>query len=90
MNTQTSVLVKKSDDDDVEKQLQWSWRGEELLKTMQFGKGHVSTKHLLDQKVMNDVSDYLWYMTRLVYLFSTFQYILIYVVTFCKINAVLI
>ncbi|XP_042047880.1 beta-galactosidase 15-like [Salvia splendens] len=62
VNTQTSVLVKKSDDGG-EKQLQWSWRGEELFKTMQFGKGHVSTKHLLDQKVMNDVSDYLWYMT---------------------------
>ena len=67
------MLVKKSDDDG-EKPLQWSWRGEELFKTMQFGKGHVSTKHLLDQKVMNDVSDYLWYMTRLVYLFRSILY----------------
>ncbi|XP_057767562.1 beta-galactosidase 15-like [Salvia miltiorrhiza] len=64
VNTQTSVMVKKSDNGENEPiSLEWRWRPEELDTTVVYGKGHVSATQLLDQKVMNDVSDYLWYMT---------------------------
>lgn len=44
--------------------LKWVWRPENLDDTVIQGKGPVNAKRLLDQKVANDVSDYLWYMTR--------------------------
>lgn len=44
--------------------LRWTWRPETTNDTVQLGKGHVAASHLLDQKVINDISDYLWYMTR--------------------------
>lgn len=67
MNTQTSVMVKKANDAEIEPiSLKWRWRAEDLDKTVVHGKGQVSATQLLDQKVMNDVSDYLWYMTRYV------------------------
>lgn len=70
MNTQTSVMVKKySNSENEPVSLNWTWRGEELDETVVNGKGQLSASQLLDQKVMNDVSDYLWYMTRLVFFF---------------------
>lgn len=71
MNTQTSVMVKKYSNGENEPiSLNWTWRPEILDKTVVNGKGQISASQLFDQKVMNDVSDYLWYMTRLVHLLS--------------------
>lgn len=65
VNTQTSVMVKKANDAELELvSLHWAWMAENLDKTVVHGKGQVSAKQLLDQKFMNDSSDYLWYMTR--------------------------
>lgn len=44
--------------------LKWKWIPEVVDKNVLLGKGQVSSSHLLDQKVANDVSDYMWYMTR--------------------------
>nr|XP_009616320.1 beta-galactosidase 15-like [Nicotiana tomentosiformis] len=64
VNTQTSIMVKKSNEGESETaSLQWSWRPEKLDETVLLGKGHISANQLLDQKVADDVSDYMWYMT---------------------------
>lgn len=44
--------------------LNWLWRPENLDDTLLHGKGHISANQLIDQKAVNDASDYLWYMTR--------------------------
>lgn len=81
MNTQTSVMVKKYSNSENEPiSLNWKWRAEELDETVVNGKGQISASQLVDQKVMNDISDYLWYMTRLVFDFIIFWYIFTYVV----------
>lgn len=73
-------MVKKSDNGETEPiSLEWTWRPEELDKTVVHGKGQVSARQLLDQKVMNDVSDYLWYMTRFVNIFIYFISLVIYI-----------
>ncbi|KAH6828560.1 beta-galactosidase 7 [Perilla frutescens var. hirtella] len=64
VNTQTSVMVKKSNEAENEPiALKWTWKNENFDKTILHGKGQLSATRILDQKVMNDVSDYLWYMT---------------------------
>ncbi|GMY36491.1 beta-galactosidase 15-like [Fagus crenata] len=65
VNTQTSVMVKKSNKAENEPiSLSWVWRPEILDDTVLHGAGQVSAHELLDQKVAaNDASDYLWYMT---------------------------
>ncbi|KAL7224940.1 hypothetical protein ACSBR1_026261 [Camellia fascicularis] len=66
VNTQTSVMVKKTNEAENEPSvLNWSWRPENTDKTIMLGQGHVSKTQLLDQKFIDDVSDYLWYMTSL-------------------------
>lgn len=44
--------------------LSWSWRPEAIDDTVVHGKGQKSASQIVDQKAINDVSDYLWYMTR--------------------------
>lgn len=44
--------------------LKWVWRPELIDDLALRGTGRVSAKKLIDQKVANDVSDYLWYMTK--------------------------
>ncbi|CAI9782706.1 unnamed protein product [Fraxinus pennsylvanica] len=65
VNTQTNLMVKKSNEAEAEPaSLKWSWRPEiNLEQTLVQGKGQLSTSMIVDQKVANDVSDYLWYMT---------------------------
>ncbi|XP_059634689.1 beta-galactosidase 15-like [Cornus florida] len=64
VNTQTSVMVKKSNEAESEpSSLKWVWRPENVDETVLHGKGDVAASQLIDQKVTNDVSDYLWYMT---------------------------
>ncbi|CAA3017871.1 beta-galactosidase 15-like [Olea europaea subsp. europaea] len=65
VNTQTNLMVKKSNEAEAEPaSLKWSWRPEiNLEQTLVQGKGQVSVNMIVDQKVANDVSDYLWYMT---------------------------
>ncbi|CAK9171385.1 unnamed protein product [Ilex paraguariensis] len=66
VNTQTSVMVKKPNEAENEPiALKWVWRPENIDDTVLQGKGLVSASHLVDQKVANDVTDYLWYMTSL-------------------------
>ncbi|KAL9165755.1 hypothetical protein ABFS82_06G191200 [Erythranthe guttata] len=66
VNTQTSKMIKVANEAENEPiVLKWSWMQENLDENALLGKGQVSASHLLDQKVANDVSDYLWYMTRL-------------------------
>ncbi|KAJ8543368.1 hypothetical protein K7X08_005891 [Anisodus acutangulus] len=65
VNTQTSVMVKKSNDAESEpSSLQWSWRPERIDEAIVLGRGQSSAHELLDQKVVNDTSDYMWYMTN--------------------------
>ncbi|CDP03052.1 unnamed protein product [Coffea canephora] len=65
VNTQTWVKVKRSNEAENEPvSLSWTWRPEAIDDAVVHGKGHVSANRLLDQKVINDASDYLWYMTR--------------------------
>ncbi|XP_016485853.1 beta-galactosidase 15-like [Nicotiana tabacum] len=61
VNTQTSVMVKKSNEP---ASLQWSWRPEKVDEAVVLGRGRSSAHELVDQKVANDVSDYMWYMTN--------------------------
>ncbi|KAF3439717.1 hypothetical protein FNV43_RR17995 [Rhamnella rubrinervis] len=64
VNTQTSVMEKipnKAEEEPVS--LNWVWRPENLDDTVLLGKGHLSANQLIDQKAVNDASDYLWYMT---------------------------
>ncbi|KAK3034526.1 hypothetical protein RJ639_032515 [Escallonia herrerae] len=64
VNTQTSVTVKKSNEAESEPtSLKWVWRPENIDDAAVQGKGEISASQLVDQKVTNDVSDYLWYMT---------------------------
>ncbi|KAA8534750.1 hypothetical protein F0562_029808 [Nyssa sinensis] len=64
VNTQTSVMVKKINQAENEPaSLTWSWRPESIDDTILHGKGDVAASQLMDQKFINDVSDYLWYMT---------------------------
>ncbi|KAK4430888.1 Beta-galactosidase 15 [Sesamum alatum] len=66
VNTQTSKMVKVSNTAENEPiALKWTWMPETLHETLVLGKGEKSASHLLDQKVANDVSDYMWYMTSL-------------------------
>ncbi|KAL2325710.1 hypothetical protein Fmac_024768 [Flemingia macrophylla] len=61
VNSQTSIMVKKSDD--ASPKLTWVWIPEKKKDTMQ-GKGSFKANQLLEQKELTlDVSDYLWYMT---------------------------
>ncbi|KAL2326182.1 hypothetical protein Fmac_025240 [Flemingia macrophylla] len=61
VNSQTSIMVKKSDD--ASPKLTWVWIPEKKKNTMQ-GKGSFKGNQLLEQKELTfDVSDYLWYMT---------------------------
>ncbi|KAG8380475.1 hypothetical protein BUALT_Bualt06G0019200 [Buddleja alternifolia] len=66
VNTQTWKMVKETNEAENEPTaLKWSWREEVIAETAVHGKGEVSTSQLLDQKVANDASDYMWYMTSL-------------------------
>lgn len=65
VTTQTSVMEKipnKAEEEPAS--LNWVWRPENLDETVLLGKGDLSTNQLIDQKAVNDASDYLWYMTR--------------------------
>lgn len=58
-------MVKKSNEAESEPaSLQWSWRPERIDDTIILGRGQSSANELLDQKAVNDTSDYLWYMTK--------------------------
>ncbi|CAI8588192.1 unnamed protein product [Vicia faba] len=62
VNSQTSIMVKKSDDKSSTK-LTWEWKMEPKKDTMH-GKGNIKAHQLLEQKELTlDASDYLWYMT---------------------------
>ncbi|EEF46239.1 beta-galactosidase 15 [Ricinus communis] len=65
VKTQTSVMVKRDNKaEDEPTSLNWSWRPENVDKTVLLGQGHIHAKQIVDQKaVANDASDYLWYMT---------------------------
>ncbi|KAJ1424481.1 Glycoside hydrolase, family 35 [Sesbania bispinosa] len=61
VNSQTSVMVKKSDD--ASAKLTWAWTMEKKKDTM-LGRGSLKAHELLEQKEITfDASDYLWYMT---------------------------
>ncbi|KAK7251322.1 hypothetical protein RIF29_34403 [Crotalaria pallida] len=61
VNTQTLILVKKSDDGTTN--LNWSWKPEPIKDTLK-GEGKFKAPQLLEQKDLTlDASDYLWYMT---------------------------
>ncbi|XP_059431698.1 beta-galactosidase [Corylus avellana] len=65
VNTQTSVIVKKSDGSKNESaaKLQWAWISEPMWDVLT-GKGRFRQTKLLEQKeATGDASDYLWYMT---------------------------
>ncbi|XP_010558976.1 PREDICTED: beta-galactosidase 15-like [Tarenaya hassleriana] len=74
VNAQTSVMVKKTngeDDDNYEGNpfggLNWVWRDDKPVGLSKSGhvRGSLMMSHsLLDQKIANDTSDYLWYITR--------------------------
>lgn len=58
-------MVKKPNDAENEPiSLSWTWRPEVVEDTVVLGKGQKSSSQLIDQKAINDISDYLWYMTR--------------------------
>ncbi|KAI3458993.1 hypothetical protein Pfo_015656 [Paulownia fortunei] len=66
VNTQTTKMVKESNEAENEPiALKWAWMPEVVDETVVMGNGQVSASQLLDQKVANDVSDYMWYMTSL-------------------------
>lgn len=44
-------------------ELKWVWRPE-IINDSMLNDGLISAKNLIDQKVTDDVSDYLWYTTR--------------------------
>ncbi|GER40416.1 beta-galactosidase [Striga asiatica] len=66
VNTPTTLMVRESNkvDENEANALKWSWRPEEVDGTVVHGKGNFSVNKLIDQKAINDASDYLWYMTR--------------------------
>lgn len=59
-------MVKKTNvAEDEPAALSWSWRPETNDKSILFGRGDVTVNQILDQKdAANDLSDYLFYMTR--------------------------
>ncbi|EPS73924.1 hypothetical protein M569_00825, partial [Genlisea aurea] len=59
VKTQTTVMAREGGT----QTLKWEWRREALDDAVLFGKGQSSSKHLWDQKAIDDASDYLWYMT---------------------------
>ncbi|KAL2322547.1 hypothetical protein Fmac_026926 [Flemingia macrophylla] len=63
VNSQTSIMVKKSDDPSAK--LTWAWAPERKKDTLS-GKGNLDANQLLEQKELTlDASDYLWYMTNI-------------------------
>ncbi|KAJ4717252.1 Beta-galactosidase [Melia azedarach] len=75
VNTQSSVMVKKQNDEDEgnynngvgggAKTLSWMWTAEPMEDTLN-GRGTFKASQLLDQKDATfDTSDYLWYMTTI-------------------------
>ncbi|KAK7380656.1 hypothetical protein VNO78_33171 [Psophocarpus tetragonolobus] len=64
VNAQTSIMVYKNDES---KRMNWQWMPEKNLDQVENGRvlGDVlmTAPKLLDQKVANDTSDYLWYIT---------------------------
>ncbi|KAI3714480.1 hypothetical protein L6452_21434 [Arctium lappa] len=66
VNTETWVMEKKANEAEHEPaDLKWVWRPEIIDDTVIRGDGEKTASKLMDQKVVNDVSDYLWYMTSL-------------------------
>ncbi|KVH94050.1 hypothetical protein Ccrd_003907 [Cynara cardunculus var. scolymus] len=64
VNTETWVMEMKANDAEHEPaDLKWVWRPEIIDDTVIRGDGQRTASKLMDQKVANDVSDYLWYMT---------------------------
>ncbi|KAL5705204.1 Beta-galactosidase 7 [Ranunculus cassubicifolius] len=65
VNTQTSVIVKRSNQaEDEPSSLSWAWRPEYVKDRTLLGMGSIETDYLVEQKAgTNDTSDYLWYMT---------------------------
>ncbi|KAF6159859.1 hypothetical protein GIB67_032943 [Kingdonia uniflora] len=65
VNTQTTVIVKKSNKAEEEPSaLNWVWRPENNKDTTLQGLGSNIAEGILEQKAAsNDTSDYLWYMT---------------------------
>lgn len=58
-------MVKKLNDAESEPiSLEWSWRPERIDDAIILGRGQSSAHELLDQKVVNDTHDYMWYMTK--------------------------
>ncbi|CAH1432299.1 unnamed protein product [Lactuca virosa] len=65
VNTESWVMKKQCNEAESEPEaLKWVWRPELIDDLALRGTGRVSAKKLIDQKVANDVSDYLWYMTN--------------------------
>ncbi|KAJ9548282.1 hypothetical protein OSB04_020825 [Centaurea solstitialis] len=66
VNTQTWMMEKHVNEAENEPaELKWAWRPEIIDDSVLRGDGRTSAKKLIDQKVAEDVSDYLWYMTNL-------------------------
>lgn len=66
VNAQTSLMVKKPNEaEDEPAALKWVWIPENTDNTVLQGKGKFSASKMIDQKQINDASDYLWYMTNL-------------------------
>lgn len=59
VNTQTSVMVKKSNEAEEEPvSMKWSWRPEIITdSTLLLGKGHFAVNKSIDQKQTDDISD---------------------------------
>ncbi|CAH9137509.1 unnamed protein product [Cuscuta epithymum] len=64
VNTQTNVMIKVPQNTVEEESslMKWSWRPEKIDDAL-LGKGDFSFNQILDQKIDNDASDYMWYMT---------------------------
>uniref|UniRef100_A0A6N2M6V7 beta-galactosidase n=1 Tax=Salix viminalis TaxID=40686 RepID=A0A6N2M6V7_SALVM len=72
VNVQTSLIVKKLQENDTPQKLSWEW-APEPTKAALLGRGGFKATQLLEQKAAtNDQSDYLWYMTR--YVLARFIY----------------
>ncbi|KAK3006998.1 hypothetical protein RJ639_017059, partial [Escallonia herrerae] len=65
VNTQSTVMVKKPEGTENQSaQLSWQWAAEHIKDSLT-GRGKFTAPKLLEQKGTTvDVSDYLWYMTR--------------------------
>ncbi|KDP33944.1 hypothetical protein JCGZ_07515 [Jatropha curcas] len=59
VTTQTTTMVNQK----TTSFFDWSWRPEDVNSTIVLGSGDFSADQLLDQKIFNDSSDYLWHMT---------------------------